>query len=309
LSPRLRKLLALALLLPLAPLAAATGGGSTSSQSFRLARGARATGLGDAYSALASGADAMAWNPAGLNSVRDLQVAASHLGYLEGINVDTIQLAKPIYGMGAWGLGLDYLYASDQGYDNWGNSTGDFSLFDFSAQIAVSLDLPWDISVGAVYKTLRQGYGSQFAMGSGFDVGFQRRALFGRLDLGLVASNIGTPMALGAGYGILPVTFKGGAALHLTDAWLVSADYDLQAADFFNKVHTGTELTLPAGPTTVAVRGGYTFGPQQDLGGLSGLAAGLGVQYGAWTVDYAWQPLGDLGNTHRVSLTWSSWVL
>ena len=312
-KPALRLIACMALLLTLASPAAAAASNSnwtsaSSGQSLRLARGARAAGLGDAYTALASGAESLAWNPAGMNSVRALQMSASHLSYLEGIADDTLQVALPIYGLGAWGIGLDYLYTGDEGYDNWGKSTGDFSVFDFSAQIGVALELPADLWLGAVYKTLRQGYGYQFSMGSSFDVGLQWRGLFKRLDLGLLAANLGTPTALGQTFGPLPVTFKGGAALHLTDAWLLSADFDHQMVDYVNKVHTGTEVTIPAGPMTLLARGGYTFGPQQQLGDLSGLAAGLGVQFGAWTVDYAWQPLGDLGQTHRVSLTWSSWV-
>lgn len=300
---------ALVLVLALAaPLAAASGGGSTSSQSLRLARGARAVSLGGAYTALASGAEAMAWNPAGMNSVRALQATASHLSYIEGISDDTLQIALPIYGMGAWGLGLDYLYASDQGYDNWGAETGAFNIYDFSAQVGLSLELPWDMHLGAVYKTLRQGYGAQHSMGSAFDFGWQWKGLFKRLDLGAVMGNLGTPMALGKGFGILPVTYKVGAVLNLTDSWLFSADFDHQAADFFNKVRLGTELNAKAGSFRLSGRGGYVIGPEQDLGGLAGMALGVGVGRGKWQLDYAWQPLGDLGTTHRVSATFSSWM-
>jgi len=303
---RARLFLALALLA--APLAADNnGGGLSASNSLRIPRSARAVGLGEAYTAVVEGSEAMTWNPAGMNSIRDLQASASHLAYAQGISVDGLQVAMPIYGTGAWGLGLDYLYASDQGYDNWGNPTGDFSLFDFSAQVALSFELPWDMHLGGDYKILRQGYGTQFAMGSAFDLGLQWKDLFKHLDLGFVAQNLGTPMALGQGFGNLPITWRGGAALHLTQNWLLSADYDYQAVDYFGKGHFGTELTLPVGNFTAAVRGGYSITPAQALGGLTGLAVGAGLGYGRFQVDYAWQPLGDLGDTHRVSLTYSSW--
>jgi hypothetical protein len=265
-------------------------------------------GLGNAYSALASGAEALSWNPAGVDNIRAMQAHVSHLGYVEGINVDTLQLAWPIYGLGGWGFGFDYLYANDQSYDNWGNPGPEFSLFDFSAQVGLSLELPWDMHLGGAYRILRQGYEAQFSMGSSFDVGWQWKGLFKRLDLGLVAANLGTPVALGQGFGPLPLSFRSGAVLRLTERWLLSVEHDHQPADHFNKLGLGSEIGVPIGAFTLLARGGYHFGPQQDLGPLSGLAVGGGLALGKWQMDYAWQPLGDLGSTHRLSLTYSSWM-
>lgn len=303
-----RLVLAAALLLGALPLEALAGG-TTASQSLRLARGARAAGLADAYSALAEGSAAMAWNPAGMNSVRALEAAASHLSYLDGIAVDTLQVVLPIYGLGAWGLGLDYLYAGDQGYDNWGEPTGEFGVFDFTWSLGFSLELPRDMHLGAVYKALRQGYGGQMSMGSGFDLGWQWKGLFGqRLDLAAVGANLGTPMALGQNFSPLPITWKLGAALRPLEAWTLSADFDHQPVDHVNKWHLGSEVRRRAGDYRLAARGGYTLGPQQELGGLTGLAVGAGLGLRQWQLDYAWQPLGDLGSTHRVSVTYQSWV-
>jgi hypothetical protein len=290
------------------PAFAATGGGQSGSQSLRLLRGARAAGLGGAYVAVASGVDSMQWNPAGLNQLRALQAGAGHLSWLDGVSDDYLQIGMPIYGLGAWGFAMDYLYAQDTAYDNWGNAGETFNVFDFSAQLAMSVELPWDMHVGAVYKTLRQGYGSQFAMGSALDLGWQWRDLFKRLDLGVTMQNIGTPMALGSNFAVLPITYKAGAALHLTPQWLVAVDFDHQPIDFFNKWHAGTEYATKVGDWTVAGRGGYTLGPEQDQGSLAGLAMGFGFGTGKWMMDYAFTPQGDLGQAHRVSLTWSSWL-
>lgn len=299
--------IALALACFAAPALAEQVTGGSASQSLRLPRGARAVGLGEAYVSLASGSDALAWNPAGMNSVRALQASIDHLTYVQGVGLDSLALALPIYGLGAWGLGFDYLYASDQGYDNWGNPTGDFSLFDFSAKIAVSFELPWDMNLGGSYKILRQGYDTQFSMGSAFDFGWQWKGLFKRLDLGLAAQNLGTPMALGQGFGQLPVTLRAGGALHVTDSLLLSADFDQQAVDFYNKGHFGLEYSAALGDFNTSLRAGYSVTPAQALGGLTGLALGAGVEWGKYKVDYAWAPMGDLGDTHRLSLTYSSW--
>jgi len=69
LKPALLLLLGLALA---APAMAATGGGAAGTQSFKLPRGARPTGMGNAYVAVANGADSILWNPAGSGTLADL---------------------------------------------------------------------------------------------------------------------------------------------------------------------------------------------------------------------------------------------
>jgi hypothetical protein len=287
---------------------AATGGGWAGTQFLKLPRGARPVGMGGAYAAVASGADSILWNPAGMNQLRDLQATAGHLAYLDGIADDYLEIARPIYGLGAWGLGVNYLFARDQGYDNWGNQTLVFDDYSLAAQVALSVELADDLSVGGVYKIIDQDYARHHSMGSGFDLGAQWRNLWRQLDLGLTLSNFGTAIGLGDKQALQPFTVKAGAALHLTENWLLAADYENQPVDHFNKFHAGTELTVPAGPASLAARVGYTVGPEQDLGGLAGLAAGLGFGLGAWQVDYSYSPMGDLGTSHRISLTWSSWM-
>jgi hypothetical protein len=287
---------------------AATGAGSTGTQGLKLARGARPAAMGNAYVAVASGADSILWDPAGMNQLRDLQANLGHLAYLDGVADDYLLVARPLYGFGAWGLGMNYLYASDQGYDNWGNPEAAFNVFDFSAQVAMSIDVMDDLSLGAVYKILRQGYAQQYSMGSGADLGIQYRDLWKRLDLAAGVFNAGTPVALGSNYAPLPLTLKVGAALRVTDDWLLALDYENQPYDFINKLHAGTEYAYRVGAVGTFARLGYTLGPEQDQGGLGGLSAGLGLALGAWQLDYAFAPQGDLGNTHRLSMTWSSWL-
>ena len=54
------------------------------------------------------------------------------------------------------------------------------------------------------------------------------------------------------------------------------------------------------------MRAGYQLGHGQDqLGSLVGFAAGFGVKISRLTLDYAFVPFGDLGDTHRMTLGWS----
>jgi hypothetical protein len=287
---------------------AAVGSAETSGSALSIARGARPAAMGDAYVAVASGADSILWNAAGMDQLRDLQATAGHLAYLDGITDDYLEIARPIYGFGAWGVGTNYLYTSDQGYDNWGNQTGTFSDYDFAAEVAVSAELTEDLHIGGVYKIIDEDYARQHSQGSAFDFGLQWRNIWQFMDLGLVGANLGTPIALGSYFSPLPATLKAGSAFHLTQDWLLAIDYEYQPVDFFNKWHFGTEYGFNVAGAQTFARLGYSFAPEDDDGGNTGLTAGLGVALGSWQVDYAFVPQGDLGNTQRLSLTWSSWL-
>ena len=53
-----------------------------------------------------------------------------------------------------------------------------------------------------------------------------------------------------------------------------------------------------------ALRGGLMMGYDEQAG-----TVGFGIEYQAWTIDYAYMPFSntsDLGDTHRFSLNWRS---
>jgi hypothetical protein len=306
-----RSSLALALLLAAGRLMA-DGSAITANDTLELVRDARPAALGGAYSALAAGPDAMSFNPAGLTDLRLTELEVSHMAYVQGINGEAAELGMPIYGLGAWGLGASTVYSSDQGRDNWGNSTGSFGNYDSSLMVALALQ--WrHFSAGVTYQMLRSDYAVQnkvegaFALGSDFNFGLQaRRLLDGRLDLGLSGQNFGTPMSLGNSTYSLPMTWSGGAAWSLLPQWKLAAEFSHQPVEFFNAWHFGTEYSIDLGSAgSVALRAGYVDSAQSQLGSGSGASAGLGLGWSAWHFDYAATSMGDFGLVHRLSLAYT----
>ena len=53
----------------------------------------------------------------------------------------------------------------------------------------------------------------------------------------------------------------------------------------------------------LAFRVGYKTETVSELGTLSGLTAGIGFKVGGIIADYSFVPYGDLGNTHRISVS------
>jgi len=52
----------------------------------------------------------------------------------------------------------------------------------------------------------------------------------------------------------------------------------------------------------LALRAGYKTMKNPDLGGLTGVSGGMGINLGKFNFDYSFTPFGDLGISHRVSL-------
>jgi hypothetical protein len=286
-------------------LAAVDGAAGTAMPSLTIPLDARAVGMGSAYTAVASGADSLEWNPAGMDQLRAPQAEAGHLSWVQDVNDEYLDVAFPLYGLGAWGLGTSYLYTQDTYYSDLDAQGGTFTDFDFSAEAAFSLQIGDSQNLGLEYKILRQGYASQFDMGSCFDFGYQWRDVLQGFDLGAAALNLGTPLALGSAGNALPITLKVGGAERFTPLITLAVDEEYQPIDSFNFVHAGLEVGTQLGPMTPMARVGYILGPAQADGGITGLTAGLGLAVGAWQVDYAYAPQGDLGTAQRLTLTWN----
>ncbi len=283
------------------------GSAATSGTSFKLGLGARPAAMGGAYLALAKGADSLYWNPAGLTQLRDIQASFDHLSWFQGVNDEAVQYGQPLYNLNsAFGLGLSYLYATDISRDNWGNPGPSFTDFDFSAQAAYAMSVTDDLSLGMTYKIIRQGYASAFSMGSGFDFGMQYLHFLNQpLRLGLGMFNVGTPLSLGSSLALLPWTLKGGLAWTPAPRLNLEADYSYQPLDYFSEVSVGGEYTWRADPFLATLRAGYLIGPQNALGLLAGASVGLGLGWHSYQLDYALVPYGDLGLTHRITLTYT----
>src|SRR5262245_37558041 len=92
----LKRLIALALLAALGAPALAAGKAGTSGAAFlKIAPGARAAALGEAYTALADDSSAILWNPAGLARLKKAEVSATRAQWLQEGSHDFLAGAIP----------------------------------------------------------------------------------------------------------------------------------------------------------------------------------------------------------------------
>jgi len=308
-----------AALLALAPAARAgfqtADKASSGAQFLKLGGGARAEGLGEAYTALPQEADAMYWNPAALTRVPHHSAEVMHQALPAGINYEFASYAQKA-GAGAVGASIQYLSQPpiDQ-TDSEGFATGStFRPADFAAAVGGAYTLHDEdfgifdgASFGASGKYIRSTITKTASTFAG-DVGFLS-APFPVLDrdmrVAYAATNLGGTLKFQQLSDGLPTNLRLGASWALAQGWLLAVDID-EPVDNTPYYAAGTEYRLDVNDdTSFSGRFGVNTRAIGESGGLSGLSFGLGARLKSYSLDYAFTPLGALGMTNSLSLAFS----
>jgi hypothetical protein len=281
----------------------AADAGTSAAQFLKLGAGARATAMGGAAAGLSSDSTSIYWNPAGLNDISgNGSLTVMNAAWFEGISYDWASYALPVEQVGVFGISAQYVsYGSMQQLDDTGLQTGSFSPVDLCVSLAyafknaginygvnvkyISLKIVDDASACAV------DFGAQYSM-------FEND----RLTLGLAVQNIGSQIKFINEADSLPLNVKFGGAVELNSNWLATLDLN---APIDNAVYAGagTEYRCKVQEKlSLLIRAGYNTQNSQT-GGMNGVTGGLGVKYFDYSLDYAFVPYGNLGNTQRISLT------
>lgn len=254
--------------------------------------GARAMGMGKAYTAVAEEGDAIFTNPAGLGEIDSFQFTSMSAKILEDVNYTVLGGVYPLGKKSA--LGIGYASASISGIDirdaggtyikksNFGNSV-------FLASYGRKLTEKLSLGVNLKYFSQQANeLGDGNGTGMNLDIGFLQKGL-GWLSLGAVGKNILTSGKIRYNNGeeeALPMIVKIGTRMHILgkefEAAIFSpfkliavADVDLSLRSPRSATtHTGIELSSSQNLTLRA-------GVDQDklTGGVSLRFAGLGFHY------------------------------
>jgi tetratricopeptide (TPR) repeat protein len=281
---------------------------------FSFGFGARAMGMGHAFSAIANDASAVHWNPAGLDRVYQQSVMLFHASLLEGGIYDFLGYAYPTLDLGTFGFGIARYGIGDVEFRNQYKVVYGTGSFDaYRVYLSYGLELPYDLAAGASLKVDRVAFydvgseGTIDDMGIGFDFGLMYRptifsAPFLRdWSLGLNIQNLFAPqLKPGDDLDVLPLTFRFGIARKIR---FMGPGNGLNIAIDLGKSEN-TDMTFSFGTE-------YSF---QDLGMVrlgydgSALAFGAGVKYNMFQIDYAFgNPSTDglLDPIHRLSLSFN----
>lgn len=306
--------------------------GTTAASFLSISQGARATGMGSAFVAVADDWSSIYWNPAGIASLGNgvefdhtLWIADIAYNYLAG----TISLGN----VGTLGLSMTASDVGDMKVTTVGqpDGTGEvFSVSDVAFSIAYALPLTDNFSIGFNPKVVYQKIWKMSATGFATDVGVKYRTPFPGVMLGMSISNFGQkmhmtgenavvlydanisssgnngriPAELSTEYWSLPLTFRVGVAYQpaLGDVHRITLAVDaLHPSDDYESVNAGIEYTFD---NFISFRGGYKslfLGDSEES-----FALGVGVRQHLLgnvllMADYAYADFGRLAAIHKIS--------
>ena len=265
----------------------ANGPGTTTASFLKIGVGARATAMGEAFTAVASDGTSLYWNPAGLTQLKTKEFSAAYNSWFEEIKQGYLSLTFPT-ARGTMGLGMNYVDMGKlEGRDVEGEPTGDFTASDTHIFIGYARKLKkssWGLTLGWLQDRIKNDTKSAFLGNIGL-----LYPLGKRLTLGAVVQNMGSQLANDP----LPLTLKIGIALSRGTLTLAADLAKPKDNDLYWCL--GAEWWIRE---ILVLRAGYKT--NQDIG--EGWSAGLGFKLKKSHLDYAYVPYGDLGNTHRISL-------
>ena len=291
-----------------ATITAITASAQESAAFLKLGVGARAIGMGGAYTAVADDVSAIAWNPAGLSSLAKRELGVTHAELAAGARYDFLAYGQPTkYGVLA--AGAIYLTQSAiGGRDASGRPTGSYGASDTALNVGYASKLASGLRLGGGLKYIRSSIAEQSAQSYALDLGGQYelgRAGPGTPRLGLAILNLGPGLRFVDENSPLPLTVAAGVGYRLPVGLVLALDYKNHPHSRTSQVSIGTEYALFS---SFALRAGYgTTKPAGSAVGpaaaLSGMAAGFGLKFlGGYTLAYAMPPFGELGNVQRFSL-------
>jgi len=268
---------------------------------LRLGNGARASGMGEAFTAVADDATSLYWNPAGLASVEGVELNVTHSEWLMDIRFEQVSVVNEMFG-GAAGVSFTGVYYGSM--DRYGDypslvSDGTFAPYDLSVSAGYGRDVLPNLAAGVSAKFIYEKIDFESASGWAVDAGLIHRSMIKGLTLAASMLNLGPQASFVSEKFYPPFQLRGGAAYRYASEWLHGGIILAADAVFPNdgdaKLHGGLEYRYRE---LVSVRGGYKTGYYTQ-----GPTLGLGVTYGSLRFDYAFMPMDfELGDSHRFSL-------
>jgi hypothetical protein len=305
--------------------------GSSGSVFEKLGVGARAAGMGGAFSALADDISALYWNPAGVARLKGINAAATYTAWYAGINHNFIGAVLPISDRYRFGISLIVL---DNGSLNKSTiqkdvNAGTYNANDLAFGLTLAGGLTDRFSFGATIKYIRSTILDLSADGIAFDAGSLYQTDFYHMKISLALTNLGpernfqgNSLSIVAQDNSINSTSRGLDALLVTSSFSLPLSFRIGVGtDVFQgemedqKLNVGFDFAAHSdGPETyniggeyvwndmIALRAGYGFNQDQ-----LGLGLGAGFKYKSedflGTIDYSINTTKNFGLINRLSIS------
>lgn len=312
--------------------AAITKTGTTAASFLKIGMGARAVGMGGAFTAVSNDISALYWNPAGLGFANYGEATFNHVDWILDTRFDYAAATIVIDGLGTLGASFATMGVGDMYVTTTAMPEGTGERFTAGATmfgLLFARNLTDKFSIGFNVKYIREQIWNMSAQSVGIDVGTMYIApVFNGLRIGASMANFGPKMRL-EGRDNLVLVKTGAGGKNIINAAYELDSYDLPlifrvglATDVLNEENNRFTLAVDAihpNDNTEYVNSGLEYSWANivslragwksafERGGEQGLTFGAGVQYTftasmEFLVDYAYQDFGRLKEVQYFSL-------
>lgn len=264
--------------------------------------GARAIGMGSAFTAVADDPSSVYWNPAGCVTNSDREISLEYNHYIIGIKRGFLAYLHPLSTQSSLGVAMNHLSVGEMTKTNeFGDEIGTFGSSAIATSLAYStimLDKPM-VRIGATLKWIYQSVDEYSSHGVALDFGGLYEPGPMGVTLGFSVQNIGSQIKkFNEVKESLPLNLSFGGAYALSNGQLILS-LDLKKPRDHGLLFTlGSEWIATKNFT---FRFGYNSlgsdwksGSELDI--LGGLSFGLGLKWKKLRLDISTSPMVELGN-------------
>jgi opacity protein-like surface antigen len=174
--------------------------GTTAAQFLKIGAGARAIGMGSAYSAVSNDIYSAFYNPAGISNISGTgQATFNHAEWLAGISYDYAAASINVTDLGSFFVNMTSLSTPEDLVRTFEFPEGDGRVWDASS-IAIGLGFAKKLTdvfaIGFNLKYIREGIWNTSASGFAIDIGTYYVTPFNGLVIGASILNFGSKMQL-----------------------------------------------------------------------------------------------------------------
>ncbi|MEE9555507.1 MAG: PorV/PorQ family protein [candidate division Zixibacteria bacterium] len=275
--------------------------GQSSFEFMLIGAGSRASGMGEAYTAVSGDVGAQFFNPASLGMMQGREVSFAHIAYIEDVTLEQFAF-RSISGDFRFGGSMNVGKVADierRGQTPTGDPLGLFDEHNFVASFYWGMPVADKISIGNTVKFAYEKIDLEDASAFAIDLG-GFYALTPNIALGASIRNLGTkPKFVDTAFD-LPREIRLGASYRTGESFpgiTVAADFiKPEWGDKSSKFNVGGEYNYQ---NLAFLRAGGNIGYDSRS-----ISVGAGIAYRDYLFDYAFVPMkNDLGNTHRFTLS------
>ena len=301
--------------------------GTSMANFLKVGVGARASGMGDAFVALANDVSSLYWNPGAFVQANKTEFLFSNTNWLVDTKFRWFGFMYNLDGQNAFGVSLTQLDYGEEEVTTVAQPEGTgerWSAQDLAVAASYSRRFTDRFSLGGSAKFINQRVFNEVATGVTFDLGLLFITEFNNIRLGMAMSNFGGDLQLEGNDLLVQVPGSNNSSRLKTDAWPTplffrvgiamdvlrtndvsitgSADW-LRPNDNAASVNLGGEIGWR---DLVFVRGGYkSIGLESSEEGLS---LGAGIKYsaanvGSLQIDYAFNKFGIFDNLNTIGVS------